>query len=422
MTELAGDCFAHGGGRISVREAHAVLARRAVPVVGAERVPLADAAGRCLAEPLVSARDVPAFDNAAVDGFAFAFRDGMRERGARLRLLPGRAAAGHPFAGELPAGAALRVLTGAVMPRGADTVALQEEAALAADATVTVPAGLRRGANRRRAGEDVPAGRSVLAPGTRLRPQEIGLAAELGCAALTVFRPLRVALLSTGDELVEAGDAYRDGGVFDANRPILRALLRSLPVEVTDLGIVADDAAAVGRALELAAAEHHVVLASGGASRGDEDHVARTVQARGRLDFWQIAMKPGRPLAFGRLADAVFVGLPGNPVAAMVCFLLFARPVLLRLAGFAWRTPTGIAVPAAFALAKRPGRSEYLRGRLGRDAEGGLVALRIAREGSGILTSMVEADGLIEVGDAVDEVRPGQPVPFLSFAELGVPT
>lgn len=420
MSGLANDCFAYGGDRIPVRAAQALLRERIAPVVAVTECSLAQAPGRCLAAVLSSQRDVPAFDNAAVDGFAFAFHTGMREAGARLTLVSGRAAAGHPFGGELAPGSALRVLTGAVMPTGADTVALQEEATLE-DGTVVIPPGLELGANRRRAGEDVRAGQPILGAGIRLRPQEIGLAAELGLAALPVFAPLRVAILSTGDELLAPGSTHRSGGVYDANRPILQALLRSLPVEVTDLGIAPDEAGAVRRILASAAAAHDVLLTSGGASRGDEDHVVRTVAADGRLDFWQIAMKPGRPLAFGRLGEAVFIGLPGNPVATMVCFLLFARPVIARLAGFAWRTPLGLPVPAAFAMTKRPGRSEYLRGRLDADAVGGLAAHHIAREGSGILTSMVEADGLIELDDAVTAVRPGEPVPFLSFAELGIP-
>ena len=419
MTRLADDCFAYGGDRIAVAAAQALLRERIAPVVGVEAVPLAEAAGRCLAAPVTAARDVPAFDNAAVDGFAFAFNPAIRDAGATLRLAPGRAAAGHPYPDALPPGSAVRVLTGAVMPAGADTVALQEESVVA-DGAVTLPRGLKAGANRRRAGEDVRAGQSVLAAGLRLRPQEIGLAAELGLAALPVFARLKVAVLSTGDELLEPGAPHRPGAVYDANRPILAALLRALPVAVTDLGIAPDDPAEVRRILTAAAAGHDVVLTSGGASKGDEDHVVRTVQREGRLDFWQIAMKPGRPLAFGRLGGAVFVGLPGNPVATMVCFLLFARPVLLRLAGAAWHTPTGLPVPAGFAASKRAGRSEYLRGRLAA-TEGGLAALRIEREGSGILTSMVEAQGLIELGPEVEEVRPGAPVPFLSFAELGIP-
>jgi molybdopterin molybdotransferase len=417
---MANDCFAYGGDRIGVAAAHALLETRVSPVVGVEQVALPHATGRYLAEPLASPRDVPAFDNAAVDGYAFAFADVMRESGARLPLTPGRAAAGHAFTGQLPAGTALRVLTGAVMPAGADSVALQEEATVA-DGSVTIPAGLKRGANRRTIGEDVRAGEVVLQPGTRLRPQEIGLAAELGRNALPVFEPLRVGILSTGDELVEPGGDLAAGAVFDANRYILRALLQSLPVEVTDLGIVRDDADAVRATLQDAARSHHVILTSGGASRGDEDHVVRSVQALGRLDFWQIAMKPGRPLAFGRLGQTVFVGLPGNPVAAMVCFLLFAAPVLRRLGGGAWRRPLGVPLAAMFAMRKKPGRSEYLRATAGRHDRLGPCAHRITREGSGILTSMVAAQGLVELDETVERVEPGDPVTFLSFAELGIP-
>ena len=236
-----------------------------------------------------------------------------------------------------------------------------------------------------------------------------------------MFAPLKVAILSTGDEIVEPGGDLAQGTVYDANRFILKALLQSLPVAVTDLGIQRDDAEAIRATLRAAAADHHVILTSGGASRGDEDHVVRSVAALGRLDFWQIAMKPGRPLAFGQLGQTVFVGLPGNPVAAMVCFLLFARPVLLRLGGADWRVPVGIPIPAAFALTKKAGRSEYLRATLARDGQGLPLARRIEREGSGMLTSLVEAQGLVEIDATVTRVAPGDPVPFLSFAELGVP-
>lgn len=420
MTRLVQDCFAYGGARIGVAAAHALLEARVGPVAGAMSLPLLDCSHRVLAEALISPRDVPAFDNAAVDGYAFAFADGMREAGAGLTLAAGRAAAGHPFKDSLPDGAALRVLTGAVMPPGTDSVALQEEVEVRGQ-RVSIPPGLKRGANRRIAGEDVRKGHVVLQPGIRLRPQEIGLAAELGRDRLQVFEPLRVAILSTGDELVELGPDLATGSVFDANRYILQALLRSLPVEVTDLGIVRDDQEAVRSTLCRAADDHHVILTSGGASRGDEDHVVRSVETLGRLDFWQIAMKPGRPLAFGRLGEAVFVGLPGNPVAAMVCFLLFARPVLQRLGGAAWQQPLGFPLPAAFGMRKKAGRSEYLRAKVGRDPQRRPLAQRIEREGSGILTSMVEAQGLVELDEAVELVEPGDPVTFLAFAELGIP-
>jgi molybdopterin molybdotransferase len=420
MTGPARDCFAYGGKKIGVRAAQALLADRIAPATGVETVSLALAAGRCLAEAVTSPRNVPSFDNAAVDGYAFAFQDGMRETGATLTLAAGRAAAGHPYRGMLPAGHALRVLTGAMMPAGADTVALQEEVA-ATSTTAIIPAGLKGGANRRLAGEDIRAGRPALQPGTRLRPQDIGLAAELGRASLSVFAPLKVAILSTGDEIVEPGAGLPEGGVYDANRYILKALLQSLPVVVTDFGILRDDPDLVDATLRAAAADHHVILTSGGASRGDEDHVVRSVAASGRLDFWQIAMKPGRPLAFGQLGRTVFVGLPGNPVAAMACFLLFGRPVLLRLSGAEWRVPAGLPVPADFSVTKQAGRSEYLRATLTPDEHGRPLARRIEREGSGMLTSLVEAQGLVEIDAEVRSVAPGDLVLFMSFAELGVP-
>lgn len=421
MSRLAQDCFAYGGKRIEVAAALALLKERTAPVADIETVPLAAASGRCLAEDVTSPRDVPAFDNCAVDGYAFAFTEHMRAEAASLALLPGRAAAGHPFPASVPPGRALRVLTGAVMPAGTDTVALQEEVELGEE-RVLLPRGLERGANRRLAGEDVRAGQTVLRAGARLRPQDIGLAAELGCAGLRVWQKLKVALLSTGDEIVEPGANLPQGRVFDANRYILRSLLQTLPVEVSDLGILPDDPERIGRTLAEAAASHHVILTSGGASRGDEDHVVRSVEAQGRLDFWQIAMKPGRPLAFGRLGEAVFIGLPGNPVATLVCFLVFARRVLLRLAGADWPRPRAFPVAAAFGMTRKPGRSEYLRATLAEDETGRLWAERIMREGSGILTSMTEADGLIELEPGRTEIARGDMVPFLSFAELGIPT
>ena len=418
MSARAQDCFATPGERIAVAEALARLEARSLPEVGRETVGLGAAAGRILAEAVLSPRDVPGFDNAAVDGYAFAGSEVIRAEGGRLLLMPGRAAAGHPFTGEVPVGSALRVLTGAVMPAGADTVALQEVVRIDGD-TLLVPPGVKPGANRRRAGEDVRAGAMILTPGSRLRPQEIGVAAELGRDRLEVFARPRVAILSSGDELIEPGASPASGSPCSTPIvPILKSLLQSLPVVVEDLGILPDDAEAVRLAMRHAAGQHDVILTSGGASLGDEDHVVRSVAEAGELAFWQIAMKPGRPLAFGRLGRAAFIGLPGNPVATMVCFLLFARPLLLRLAGAGWRPARGVAVPADFAMHKQRGRSEYLRARLATDAAGGHVAVRIEREGSGILTSMVEADGLVELGPEVEQVeaRRSRPVSQLRRA------
>ena len=414
MTALDDDCFAHGGERIGLGAALDLLRERTRPVVGIETVPLHDAFGRVLASPVVADRDVPGFDNVAVDGWAFAWSE---EPARRLRVAEGRAAAGHPFHGPVPAGHCIRALTGAPLPDGTDTVALQEEVRLEGGWAL-LPAGLKRGANRRRRGEDIAAGTTVLAAGTVLGAPALGAAAETGAAALEVYARLRVAVFSTGDEIVEPGRPLPQGGVFDANRAILRGLLAGLPVEVTDLGILPDDADAVRASLTEAAAGHDLLLTSGGASRGDEDHVVRAAAALGRLDFWQVAMKPGRPLAFGRLGRSVFVGLPGNPVAVVACFLMLARPVLLRLAGAAWALPRRYPVTAGFDLVKKPGRTELVRARLEGGADGRPIARKLARQGSGVLTTLLEADGFVELAEQSHGVAQGDSVPFLSLTEL----
>jgi molybdopterin molybdotransferase len=414
------DCFAHDRKRLPAGEALALLERRIRPVVTTERLPLAACHGRILAAALVGERYVPGFDNVAVDGFAFAHDDLAPNGTTRLSLVKGRAAAGHPFAGRLPPGSAVRVLTGAPLPAGADTVVMQEDASLEG-ATVAIAAGLKRGANRRRAGEDIRQGQVVLEPGRRLRPQDVGVAASHGRAELEVFRPVRVALLSTGDELLEPGAALVAGATYDANRALLQGLLAAQGCALTDLGILPDRAEVVAETLRAAAATHDVVMTSGGASRGDEDHVVRAVERLGRLHFWQIAVKPGRPLAFGQLGRCLFIGLPGNPVAAMICFLHFARPVLVALGGGLWPTPRRFQVLADFVIKKKPGRREYLRARLKGGADGRLWAERIAREGSGILTSLTEADGLVELAEPTTSVAVGELVEFVPFSELGIP-
>ncbi len=415
---MRSDCGAWGDA-ISVEEAHRRLAALARPLVGSERVHLASALGRILAAPLVSPRDVPAFDNVAVDGYAFRASSLVPGQATRLRLVEGRAAAGHPFAGEVPEGAAVRVLTGAPLPLGTDTVALQEEVTVEGFALL-VPPGYRAGANVRLRGEDVARDQLLFRPGVRLLPQHVGVAAELGLGELTVYARLKVGLFSSGDELREPGTPLAPGAIYDANRHMLRAFLAALPVEVRDFGILPDDGEEVRRRLDAARAEVDVLLTSGGASQGDEDHLARLVAEEGELAFWRLRMKPGRPLALGHWRELPFVALPGNPVAAAVCFLLFARPLLLAFAGGRFAPPEGVLLPAAFALRKKVGRSEFLRARRIRDAaEAQPRVERIAREGSGILTSMTEADGLVWLPEELAQVAPGDPVRFLSFAELG---
>ncbi|MGF1561597.1 MAG: gephyrin-like molybdotransferase Glp [Geminicoccaceae bacterium] len=419
MSQLRDDCFALDDARIPVDQALAELKQRMACVVGRECVPLRAAAGRLLADDLIAMHRVPAFTNAAVDGYALRHADLAADQATALPLMTGRSAAGHPSQARLAAGHALRVLTGGEMPDGADSVLMQEDARLDGD-RVIVPPGLTLGANRRLAGEDMQPGQVIVHAGQRLGARALAAAAALGHDQLRVHERLRVAVVSTGDELIEPGRALVDGGVYDSNRFLLTSLLERMGCGVSDYGIVADDAVAVERTLQQAAHNNHVVLTSGGASRGDEDHIVRTLERRGSVHFWQIAMKPGRPLAFGTLDGAMFLALPGNPVAAFVCFLLFARPLLNALSGAGFPVPERFPLAAAFDWRKKPGRTEYLRGvRCDRPRASGSVD-RLKREGSGLITVLLAADGLIEVGHDVTEVHVGDPLTFLPFDGFGL--
>ncbi len=416
MAQLSNDCFAFGGELMRADEALSLLAARAVPVAGIEKCAIRRSAGRILAEGVVATRSVPPHDNAAVDGYAVHFDDLSADGETRLELR-GRAAAGHPMTEALPRGFAARIFTGARMPDGPDTVFMQEDVRPDGD-FVVLPPGQKRGANRRRAGEDIEAGKTVLDAGARLRAQDVGLIASLGRTEISVRARLRVAVFSTGDELREPGDSAAAGAVYDANRFTLMALLEQLGCDVTDLGILADRRDVVAAALAKAAAGHDAIVTSGGMSTGDEDHVRAAVSANGEIHFWRLAIRPGRPVAFGTVLGKAFVGLPGNPVAMMVTFLRFARPVLLRLAGTTEIEPLKFRVRADFDVRKKEGRREWLRARLIADADGTLVARRFPRDGAGILTSLVESDGLIELAEDVTNVSAGTMVDFLPYSEL----
>ena len=416
MAQLSDDCFAFGGDLMSMTAALELLSAKVEPVVEAETVPLRSARGRILAAPLVAPRDVPPHDNAAVDGYAVLFDD-LAPGAPTVLPVAGRAAAGHPLGRAGRRGEAVRVFTGAPMPEGLDTVLMQEDCR-EADGRVSIPTGIKRGANRRRAGEDVTAGSAVLRAGQRLRAQEVGLAAALGVTRLSVFKPLRVAVFSTGDEVRDPGAELPPGSIYDANRYVLQALLDGLGAAVTDLGILPDKASTIRDALAAAARGHDLILTSGGMSTGEEDHVKTAVEAQGRLHFWRLAIKPGRPVAMGQIGRVPFMGLPGNPVAVMVTFLILARPLVLRLSGAEPTAPRRFRVAAGFDYKKRSNRCEYVRARLERGADGGWVARKFPRDGAGILSSMVESDGLAEIGEGVSRVEPGASIEFIPFSEV----
>jgi molybdopterin molybdotransferase len=424
MAQLKDDCFAFGGELLPLDEALKILAERITIVADAEAVSLTDAYDRILAEDVIAPRPVPPHDNSAVDGYAVYFDDINPEGTTRLPVT-GRVTAGHPLNRPARRGEAIRIFTGAPTPvgpdgrqaSGPDTIYMEEDAAAEGD-FVVLPMGLKRGSNRRKAGEDVEAGAVIIRKGARLRAQEVGLAASIGRARLSVYRRLRAAVFSTGDEVKDPGEGAPEGCIFDSNRYSVMGLLKGLGCQISDLGILPDRHDVIQSALAAAAENHDVLVTSGGVSAGEEDHVKAAVQALGAIHFWRLAIKPGRPIALGTVRSKAFVGLPGNPVAAMVTFMLIARPVILTLSGATDPNPPWFRVRAGFDYKKKKGRREWVRARLERDADGVPVARKFRSSGAGILTSMVDSDGLVEVPESVDKLAAGTMVDFLPFAEV----
>jgi molybdopterin molybdotransferase len=422
MAQLTDDCFAFSGPLLPVDEVERIIRERVSPVGETETVPLAAAGGRVVARDVVAPIDLPPFDNSAVDGYAVRHADLDAAAETRLAVVE-RVTAGRAAAGPLTPRSAVRIFTGAPMPAGADTVFMQEDVQAERDAVV-VPPGLKPGANRRLAGEDVRAGSVVLPAGRRLAAQHVALAAAVGLTALEVYRRLRVAVFSTGDEIVEPGTPRPGPALFDANRYLLAGLIERLGAKPSDLGILPDDPEALARALAGAAADHDLVVTSGGVSTGEADHVRTAVEAVGRLVFWRVAIKPGRPVAMGVIpgaeggTSAAFVGLPGNPAAVYVTFARVVRPLILRLAGAEAVPLVALPVRAAFAYRKKAGRREYVRVKLARAADGAVEAFKHAQEGAGIITSLTETDGLVELPESMTTVAPGSTVGFLSYEAL----
>ena len=394
---------------LAVDKARAAIQSLIVPIAANERIAVRASLGRVLGEDVVSSVNVPAHDNSAMDGWAVRASDLAADGDTALREI-GVAYAGRKFDGAVTAGQCVRVMTGAVMPPGTDTVVIQEIVRVEGD-RVVVPPGQKPGQNRRLAGEDLALGRVVLRAGQPIRPADLGLLASLGLAEVAVRRKLRVAFFSTGDELASIGAALKEGEVYDSNRYTIYGMLNRLGAEVVDLGVVRDDPAALERAFKEAAASADAIVSSGGVSVGEADFTRELLARLGEVLFWKIAMRPGRPMAFGRIGGAYFFGLPGNPVAVMVTFYGFVRDALLALAG---RTDDCalplLRVPSATRLRKKPGRTEFQRGILERGANGEWSARVTGSQGSGVLRSMSEANcfivlehdrGDVEAGDLV---------------------
>jgi len=415
IADIAAELQGYDPQALSAEAVGAFLARLVSPVQETEQVSVFEALGRVLAADLVSTISVPAHDNSAMDGYAF---DGSQlAADAPLRLeVVGTALAGQAWQGRVDRGQCLKIMTGAILPTGLDTVVPQEFTKAGEGGRIEIPAGLLRpGDNRRLKGEDLMAGHPALRAGERLGPAACGLVASVGIGQLTVRRRLRVAYFSTGDEILSLGEAPREGAVYDSNRYTVHGLLTRLGCEVIDLGVVRDQPALLEAAFTEAAGRADAIITSGGVSVGEADFTKAMMKKLGDVAFWKIAMRPGRPMAVGRIANAVLFGLPGNPVAVMVTFLAFVRPALLRMMGAQVTEPVLLKARSAETMRKKPGRTEYQRGTVTRCADGGLEVRTTGNQGSGVLSSMVQANGLIVLHHAQGNVAVGDEVDVMMF-------
>ena len=413
LPQLSNDCFAlpEGTSWTPVADALAHLQANMHCIVEAETLPIGEAAGRVLAKDAVAVRANPPYANAAVDGYGFAYTSLGAGAAQALPLVEGRSAAGAPFEDALPAGHAARILTGASLPEGVDTVIMQEDVQVEAG-VLRFESGLKSGANCREKGEDVGAGAVALEAGVALGPQQLGLLVALGVAEVRVYRRLRVGVISTGDELRQPDQVATAHEIFDANRPMLLEQLRIWGFEPIDLGVAKDTREVVEAALDDAVTRCDALLTSGGASAGDEDHMSAVLGAKGSRNLWRIAIKPGRPLVLALWQGMPVFGLPGNPVAAFTTTLIFAKPALGALQGHGWHLPQPYLLPAAFSKSKKAGRREYLRAR--RLPDGSVEVF--ASEGSGRISGLTWADGFVELPDEAMEVKRGDLVAFIPFS------
>ncbi len=413
MAQLSDDAFAFGGELMRIEEGLALVAERVPAVAECERVALHAADGRVLAGDLAAPIDLPAFDNSAVDGYAVAHA-ALVPGGETILPVAGRIAAGHGAGHAAARGAAVRIFTGAPMPSGCDTVFMQEDVRLLDDGRVGLPAGLKVGANARPKGEDIARGAPALPAGRRLDPRDVALLGALGVAEVEVRRRPRVAVFSTGDEILEPGAALAPASLYDSNRFSLMAMLRRAGCEVTDLGILKDEIGETAARILDAARDHDLVVTSGGVSTGEEDHVRAALARHGSLVFWRLAIKPGRPVAMGVIEGTPFVGLPGNPVAVFVTWAHVLRPLVMKLAGAAAVPIPAQTVVADFAYRKKPGRREYVRVSLER-RDGRPVAVKYPVDGAGVVTSLTRTDGLVELSEERTSLAPGEEVAFLDY-------
>jgi molybdopterin molybdotransferase len=417
IEQIAAELQGYDPQALPAQQVNDFLARLVEPLRETETVGIFDALGRVLAEDVVSPISVPPHDNSAMDGFAF---DGTALGSTPLTLRNvGTAFAGKAWSGHIGPGECLKIMTGAIMPAGLDTVVPVEFVKIDGDAVTIPPGVVKPGDNRRLLGEDLMAGGAALRRGQVLGPAALGLVASLGLPTVRVFRRAKVAYFSTGDEILSLGETPREGAVYDSNRYTVFGLLTRMGVEVIDMGVIPDEPARLEAAFRSAAARADAIITSGGVSMGEADHTKAMMKQLGDVAFWRIAMRPGRPMAVGRIQEAgkssVLFGLPGNPVAVMVTFLAFVRPALQRLMGAEAQAPVLLQAKSGEAMRKKPGRTEYQRGTVVREADGSLVARTTGNQGSGVLSSMVQANGLIVLRHDQGNVAVGDTVEVMLF-------
>ena len=411
---LRDDCFAlpPGVDWLSVEFALELLRNAMRPKVATMCVDLGVATGRILAEDITASENSPPHANSAIDGYGYLGVQSEDRDVIRLSLMQGRAAAGHPFGTPVPEGYAVKVLTGAILPEGVDTVVLQED--VSADShEIAFRGPLKAGKNTRSVGEDIQTGQVLFGKGRKIRTSDLAVLASVGISQVTVYQPLRVGILSTGDELIEPGEQAQVGQIYDANRPMLIGQMMQLGYDVLDMGRADDDAQSLRFILNSAADRCDALITTGGASAGEEDHMSALLRDSGSLEMWRIAVKPGRPMAMGLWSGLPVFGLPGNPVAAMVCALVFTQPALRTLAGGTWKMPQSFDVAAAFEKSKKPGRREYLRARIRKGC-----AEVFPSEGSGRITGLSWAEGLVELAEPAHDVKIGDKVSYIPFSEF----
>jgi len=416
MTQLSNDCFKYSKKRISLEKAVSILEKRIKCIKKTQKIKLDQSLGRILSKDIISKLNVPPFDNTAVDGYAFKYSDLNKNKETKLKL-SGRIAAGQNFNKKIKKGEVARIFTGAKVPEGTNTVIMQEDCNVNDNKIILKP-GIFKGANIRKKGEDIKSGKKIITKGSKLKAQDIALIASIGIKEIEVHEKLKVGIFTTGDELFEPGTKASKNGIYDSNRYCLKNLLETINCVVKDYGIKKDKEKLIKNTLKKISKECDLIITTGGMSVGEEDYVRKVVEKNGSLNFWNISIKPGRPVALGNIFKKPFIGLPGNPVSVMITFLKIALPAINKLSGFLSPKENNFIVATDFNFKKKSGRKEFLRVKVSKSSNGEIKIKHYPNTGSGVFTSMVETDGLVELPEKLTYLKKGAKVKFVPYSEM----